>query len=123
MKELMLELLTYEPFGELKTEEKEYIHEILSGSCNPPPTQAKFHELFSGFYGYYVQCKKLEDAMKTKDAECSRYISKLRAWKAKNGRAHLPVLYKKICFYLMVREGFTGIEFMKQIDSDVSRIR
>ena len=135
MRELMLELLTWAPFEKLVPGEEKYIDGILSGSCNPPPPQAKFHELFSGFYDYYVQCKKLENAMKTKnakkikdaekakDAERSRYISKLRAWKAKNGRAHLPVLYKKICFYLMVKEGFSESDFMAQIGSHVSRIR
>ena len=40
MKELMLELLTYEPFGEFLPEEKEYIHEILSGNDNPPSSLA-----------------------------------------------------------------------------------
>lgn len=123
MKELMLELLTYEPFGEFLPEEKEYIREILSGNDNPPPSLAKFHELFSGFYDYYVQCEKFEDAKKAKDAELSRYISKLRAWKAKNGRAQLPIFYKKICFYLMVKEGFSESGFMAQIGSHVSRIR
>lgn len=122
-KEVMLELLTYEPFGKFLPKEEEYICEILSGNDNPPPSLAKFHELFSGFYDYYVQCEKLEDAMKAKDAERSRYISKLKAWKAKNERAHLPVLYKKICFYLMVKEGFSESDFMAQIGSHVSRIR
>lgn len=116
MKELMLELLTYEPYKKLvsEEEEEEYIQEILAGNDNPPPSLAKFHELFLGFYDYYIQCKKLEDAMKTKnakkikaaekakDAERSRYISKLRQWKATYGCASLPLLFKKICFYLMV---------------------
>ena len=135
MKELMLELLAWEPFGKFLLKEKEYIREILSGNDNPPPSLAKFHELFSGFYDYYVQCekfedakkakdaKKFEDAKKAKDAELSRYISKLRAWKAKNGRAQLPIFYKKICFYLMVKEGFSESGFMAQIGSHVSRIR
>ena len=64
MKELMLELLTYEPFGEFLPAEETYICKILSGNDNPPPSLAKFHELFSGFYDYYVQCEKFEDAKK-----------------------------------------------------------
>ena len=68
MKELMLELLAWEPFGKFLLKEKEYIREILSGNDNPPPSLAKFHELFSGFYDYYVQCEKFEDAKKAKDA-------------------------------------------------------
>lgn len=68
MKELMLELLAWEPFGKFLLKEKEYIREILSGNDNPPSSLAKFHELFSGFYDYYVQCEKFEDAKKAKDA-------------------------------------------------------
>lgn len=35
-KEVMLELLTYEPFGKFLPREEEYICEILSGNDNPP---------------------------------------------------------------------------------------
>lgn len=51
MRELMLELLTYEPFGKFlsdeKLDEEKYIHEILSGNYNPP--QSVLQVLFSGF--------------------------------------------------------------------------
>ena len=46
MKELMLELLAWEPFGKFLLKEKEYIREILSGNDNPPSSLAKFHEFF-----------------------------------------------------------------------------
>ena len=62
MKELMLELLAWEPFGKFLLKEKEYIREILSGNDYPPSPLARFRELFSGFYDYYVQCEKFKDA-------------------------------------------------------------
>lgn len=155
MRELMLELLTWAPFEKLVPGEEKYIDGILSGNCNPPPPQAKFHELFSGFYDYYVQrekiCEKIKAAKKTRDNkktkaakkaradekikaaekdmddERSKYMSKLRQWNAtyfpKGGRAHRPLLFKKICFYLVVMEGFSESDFMAQIGSHVSRIR
>lgn len=62
VKELVLELLPYEPFGKFLPEEEEYIREILSGNDYPPSPLARFRELFSGFYDYYVQCEKFKDA-------------------------------------------------------------
>lgn len=126
MRELMLELLTYEPYGKLRPEENSYIYEILSGNYNPP--QATLHALFSGFYSC-VQNKKFED------------IGWLQKWKAAHGRAPLPLLFKKICFYLMVDEERranekrkakeehnakkkrSGSDFMEQIGLQVSRTR
>lgn len=108
MKELMLELLTYEPYKKLVSGEEEYIQEILSGNVNPP--QAVFHALFSGFH-YCVQREAFDD------------VDWLRQWKAAYGRAKLPLLFKKICFYLMVKGTRSESDFMKQIGLQVSRIR
>ncbi len=69
VRELMLELLTYEPFEKFLPEEEEYIREILSGNDNPPPSLAKFHELFLGFY-YCVQQRTFNN------------VNWLRQWKA-----------------------------------------
>ena len=154
MKELMLELLTYEPFGKFPPEEEKYICQILSEKKHYQPP-SMIHDLFSGFYDYYVQrekiCEKIKAAKKTRDNkktkaakkamadekikaaekdmddERSKYMSKLRQWNAtyfpKGGRAHRPLLFKKICFYLVVREGFSESDFMAQIGSHVSRIK
>lgn len=48
VKELMLELLTYEPFEKFLPVEKIYIDDILSGNYQQP--QSMLHDLFSGFY-------------------------------------------------------------------------
>lgn len=154
MKELMLELLTYEPFGKFPPEEEKYICQILSEKKHYQPP-SMIHDLFSGFYDYYVQrekiCEKIKATKKTRDNkktkaakkamadekikaaekdmddERSKYMSKLRQWNAtyfpKGGRAHRPLLFKKICFYLVVREGFSESDFMAQIGSHVSRIK
>lgn len=88
MRELMLELLTYEPYGKLRPEENSYIYEILSWNYNPP--QVTLHALFSDFYDSVKQ-GTFND------------VGWLREWKATYGRAHQPLLFKKIAFYLMVK--------------------
>lgn len=108
MKELMLELLTYEPFEKLVSGEKEYIDEILFGNYQQP--QSKFHDLFLGFY-HYVQQETYDD------------VEWLRQWKATYGRAKLPLLFKKICFYLMVKGTRNESDFMQQIGLQASRNR
>lgn len=129
MKELMLELLTYEPFGEFLSEEETYICEILSGNDNPPPSLAKFHELFLGFYNYYIQ------NIQNRQNGNPKNISWLRRWKntyhqnknytnsTKSGRVYYPLLFKKICFYIIVRGKFSDTEFMRRIDLRVSLIK
>lgn len=110
MKELMLELLTYEPYKKLVSGEEEYIQEILAGNDNPPPSLAKFHELFLGFH-YCVQRKVFDD------------VDWLLQWKAAYGHDGLPLFFKKICFYLMVKGPLSGSVFMKRIGLQVSCLR
>lgn len=132
MRELMLELLTYEPFGKFLPEEEEYIREILSGNDNPPPSLTKFHELFLGFYNYYVQ--NIQNGQKGQTGN-SKNVSWLRRWKntyhknknytnsSKSGRVYYPLLFKKICFYLMVKGTHSESDFMQQIGLQASRNR
>lgn len=124
MRELMLELLTWAPFEKLVLGEKEYIDEILSGNYQQP--QSKFHDLFSGFC-YYVE-QGNANQKKFKDIEW------LQRWKStycqnqnythstKDDRNRYPLLFKKICFYVIVRGEFTDKEFMAQIGLSVNRI-
>ncbi len=93
MRELMLELLPYEPFGKLIPGEEKYIREILRGNYQQP--KSMLHDLFSGFYRY-VQNEKSKD------------IDWLRIWRntyhqnqnytnsTKSGRIYYPLLFKKI---------------------------
>lgn len=124
VRELMLELLTYEPFGKFLPEEEEYIREILSGNDNPPPSLAKFHELFLGFYNYYVQ--NIQNGQKGQNGNFKN-VSWLQRWKntyhknknytnsSKSGRVYYPLLFKKICFYIIVRGNFSDKDFIGQI--------
>ncbi len=100
MRELMLELLTYEPFGTLIPGEKEYICEILSRKYQQP--QSMFHDLFSGFC-HYVQIGDF------------RNIGWLRLWKDKyHPKNHMlyPLMFKKVSFYIIVQGKFSYNKFM-----------
>ena len=108
VRELMLELLSYEPFEKFLQVEKIYIDNILSGNYQQP--QSMLHDLFSGFH-----CRVQQEAFNDVDW--------LRQWKAAYGRAHLPLLFKKICFYLMVKGTLSGSDFMKRIGLQVTRFR
>lgn len=108
MKELMLELLCYEPYGKPLPAEEKYIQEILRGNNNPP--QATLHMLFSGFYNCCQQGNYVD-------------VGWLAQWKAAYGRKHLPLFFKKICFYLMVKGDWAESDFMAQIGLKVSCIR
>lgn len=108
MRELMLELLTYEPFRKFLPEEKIYIDNILSGNYQQP--QSMLHDLFSGFH-YCVQQEAFDD------------VDWLRQWKAAYGRTRLPLLFKKICFYLMVKGTLSGSDFMGRIGLQVTCFR
>ena len=108
VKELMLELLTYEPFEKFLPVEKIYIDNILSGNYQQP--QSMLHDLFSGFH-CCVQQEAFDD------------VDWLRQWKAAYGYTRLPLLFKKICFYLMVKGTLSGSDFMKRIGLQVTRFR
>mgnify|MGYP004516264313 FL=1 len=48
MQELMLELLTYEPFAKMEQAELDYINQILNQNYAQPVSV--YSELFDGFY-------------------------------------------------------------------------
>lgn len=104
----MLELLTYEPFRKFLPEEKIYIDNILSRNYQQP--QSMLHDLFSGFH-CCVQQESFDD------------VDWLWQWKAAYGYTRLPLLFKKICFYLMVKGTLSGSDFMERIGLHVSRNR
>lgn len=118
MKELMLELLTFEPYERLISGEEDYIRSILSGWYLQP--KSMFHDLFSGFY-HYVQNEKFKD---TKDVERIKRLAWLRHWKdtyIQGKRDHYPLLFKKMFFYIIVRwkivdNKFTDKKFVEMLD-------
>ncbi len=135
MRELMLELLTYEPFGEFLPEEEKYINEVLSEKkFHRPPSEV--HDLFSGFH-YYVHRKDAKDKDKTKSRDKSKDIDWLRIWKNTYHRKRnntssattvrspdsFPLLFRKVCFYIIVRGDFTDKEFAKILDMTPSSIQ
>lgn len=120
MREQMLDLLTWEPYGKLLPEEETYIREILSGDYQQP--KSMLNDLFVGFC-QYAQRGNPKD------------IGWLRLWKdeyhqnqnytyaSKSERAYYPLLFKKIAFYIIVRGKFNDKEFMEGIGLPVNRIR
>lgn len=119
MKELMLELLTWAPFENLVSGEEEYINGILSGNYQQP--QSKFHDLFLGFY-HYVQNGDFKDIAWLQSWKDTYHQNENYTNSTKNGRDYYPLLFKKICFYIIVRGNFTDKGFMAQIGLSVNRI-
>ena len=120
MKELMFELLTYEPFMKWLPVEEKYIREILSGNYHHP--KSMLHDLFSGFY-HYVQNGDSKDVDWLRLWKDRYHQNKHYTYSTKSGRAYYPLLFKKICFYIIVREKFSDSEFMGLLDLSVNRIR
>ncbi len=124
MRELMLELLTYEPFEKFLPEEEKYICQILSEKKHYQPP-SMIHDLFSGFC-YYVDCVKRKKPTS---------IDWLRHWKnkyiqnknytnsQKSERVLYPCLFKKVCFYIIVHGNFSDKEFMGILGLSVNRIK
>ena len=124
MKELMLELLTYEPYQKLIPGEEDYIHEILSEHYQQ--SNPMLRDLFEGFC-HYIQNEKFED---TDDIARTKRLDWLRLWKntyIQDGD-HFPLLFKKICFYLIFRwkivdDKFTDKKFMDILGLHVKYIK
>ncbi len=109
MRELLLKLLTYEPFEKIAGDEKKYIDDIILGNINiTTQTVANnfmlFHDLFKDFYAY-VQSGQLADIVWIQRRFQNYYLIKQAGkisalyYKNTNERAYYPVLFKKICFY------------------------
>lgn len=114
MRELMFELLTYEPYGKVSDEEAAYILGVLSGDggCQP----AKLHDLFVGFYGYVCQgdYKNIEWLRLWREKYiCNKDYNNSK----KDHRDMYPLLYKKICFYSIVNGGLEDKDFMGDLRS------
>lgn len=110
MKELMLTLLTYEPFQKFTkcySDEKKYIDAILNGETSFPGSRYQvYHDLFSGFKKYCDEklCKKAKFSPSD--------LNWLNVWKQlyypssnymkKGSREQYPILFKKICSYIII---------------------
>ena len=109
VRELMLELLTWAPFAKLISGEKEYIGEILSENYQQP--QSMFHDLFLGFY-CYVHKGDFKDVIWLRHWRDTYHQNENYTNSAKSERVYYPLLFKKICFYIIVHGNFSDEDFM-----------
>ena len=58
MRELMLKLLTYEPFEKISGDEKTYIDAVLAGDTNVAQSFALYDELMNAFKYFIVTERK-----------------------------------------------------------------
>ena len=117
MIELMLKLLTYEPYEKVSGNEKDYIDKVLSEKFTSDTAVTNkeyiiYDELFRGFMGFlnYSSTGILWKGIQWDS------LGWLRNWKNKyypvndgmiDDRAIYPVLFKKICFFILV-EAYKG---------------
>lgn len=120
MRELMLELLTWEPYGKLLPEEEKYIREILSGNYYQP--KSMLNDLFVGFF-HYVQRGNYKDIDWLRHWKETYHQNQNYTYSTKSERAYYPLLLKKICLYIIVRGEFNDKEFMGGIGLPVNLIR
>lgn len=112
MIELMLKLLTYEPYEKVSGNEKDYIDKVLSEKITSDTVVANkeyiiYDELFREFMDFLNYSSK---GILWKSIQWDS-LGWLRDWKNKyypvndgmiDGRELYPVLFKKICFFILV---------------------
>ncbi len=117
MIELMLKLLTYEPYEKVSGNEKDYIDKVLSEKFTSDTAVTNkeyiiYDELFRGFMDFLNYSST---GIFWKGIQWNS-LGWLRDWKNKylpvdngmiDGRELYPVLFKKICFFILV-EAYKG---------------
>ena len=117
MIELMLKLLTYEPYEKVSGNEKDYIDKVLSEKITSDTVVANkeyiiYDELFREFMDFLNYSSK---GILWKSIQWDS-LGWLRDWKNKyypvndgmiDGRELYPALFKKICFFILV-EAYKG---------------
>ena len=117
MRELMLELLTYEPFEKINGDEKKYIDAVLDGNTTISKKYPLYDELVMAFEHF---CKNKGDAKRLVSWFQNYYslstTGKIVVLTNKNTgeRAYYPVLFKKICFYCITEYNLGDADFLKQ---------
>lgn len=128
MRELMLKLLTYEPFEKISGDEKKFIDTVLAGENSLAQSYPLYYELMTAFQkdiesGYWEKKYKVtnsEDSKLESKGADSGTKGELVEWfknyytlseagnivvlsyKCTQKRAYYPVLFKKICIYCIL---------------------
>ena len=117
MRELMLRLLTYEPFEAISGDEKKYIDAVLAGNINFSQTFPLYDELMNALMYF---CNQSGDTTKLVSWFNAFYsFSKagnigILCDQATGERTYYPVLFKKICFYCITEYNLRDADFLKQ---------
>lgn len=143
----MLELLSYEPFVELKGEEKSYIEGVL---FNDEKKLGKSYKMdYARLFNDFCECKKViaKEIEKKKEQEKKEKQEKkdkkekkdktpkykmnvdltwLRTWVGNRPTTSYPVLFKKIAYYLILNLDMEDTEFLEAVgikakDSDTGK--
>ena len=125
MRELMLKLLTYEPFEKISGDEKTYIDAVLAGDTNVAQSFALYDELMKAFMHFVYTERKGKDR-KVIAGDTTKLVSWFNAFYSfsKAGsigilcdqdtgeRTNYPVFFKKICFYCITEYNFRDADFL-----------
>lgn len=123
MKELMLKLLTYEPYEQVSGNEKEYIDEVLNGAEEAAEESLlEYDDLFRAFMNHLLYTPQSGICWKKVKWEKFHWLSD---WKCvyypaenyMNGatRKTYSVLFKKICFFWITEGNLSDKVFMQGI--------
>lgn len=127
MRELMLKLLTYEPFEKISGDEKTYIDAVLAGDTNVAQSFALYDELMKAFMHFVYTERKGKDR-KVIAGDTTKLVSWFNAFysfskagsigilcdQTTGERAYYPVLFKKVCFYCITEYNLRDADFLKQ---------
>jgi hypothetical protein len=117
MRDLMLKLLTYEPFEEITGEEEKFIDTVLKNTVTVYITML-YYDLMHAFMNYIAnpQGNQALALWYTTYFTINTNAAQSYLCYAQNGkRAYYPTLFKKICFYCTTELGLKDGEFLGQI--------
>lgn len=120
MRELLLKLLTYEPFEKISRNEKKYIDAVLTG--NYASRQYPLYEDLMNAFKQYVDSGNWENRQvlvtwfnNYYSLPKSSITKDFLRYKSNNTRTYYPVLFKKICIYSIL-----GMQLAKNTRNNAS---
>lgn len=132
MREIMYNLLSYEPVEYIEGSEGEFVKYVLDNDALPS-NNVYLCELFQGYYSLCLKREKDKQHAKKsrkpiRELNLVDDLKWLKDWKNKyhsnyrEDRLTYPVLFKKICFYIIVTERLNDQDFVSAIDFKVKMI-